>query len=110
MCGHRRNACHSRRNNMYNNGYYQPRRQGFLRTIITQALEKREREKMWMAQPQTEAAWEPKEMAVGSQKNGVVGWADEKQDLRLEEVGANGKNRRIDVEGLPSYREVMKSA
>jgi len=34
---------------------------------------------------------------------------DEKQNLRLEEPRTQRQSRRIEVEGPPSYREVMKS-
>jgi len=113
MCGRRRNACHSHRYNAYNSGCYQPRRQGFLRTIITQAMESREEKKRLMAQSQGQVIWEPKtnarEREVGRQTSGVAAWVDEKQNLRLEEPRTQRQSRRIEVEGPPSYGEVMKT-
>jgi hypothetical protein len=72
-------------------------------------MESHEEKKRLMAQPQTQAAWESKEKEVGRQTNGVAGWIDEKQSIRLEEPSMQRESRRIEVEGLPSYGEVLKS-
>lgn len=48
------------------------------------------------------------ERNMGRQTSGVAAWVDEKQNLRLEEPRIQRESRSIEVEGPPSYREVMK--
>ena len=78
--------------------------------IITEALAKRDEKKRLMTQPQTQAAWDPRQMEVGRQTSGIAASADEKKGIRLEEPVMRRGSRRIEVEGPPTYGEVMKNA
>lgn len=75
-------------------------------------MENREEKKRLMAQPQSQVAWDPKmelqQREVGRQVSGVAGWVNEKQNVRLDEPRVQRGSRSIEVEGLPSYGEIMK--
>lgn len=116
MCGPRQNmGCHGRRRRHH---------QGPIKTLVAHIIESHQEKKRLMAQsqqPQVEfqapnsepVAWRQTERepeTAAKYESRPVAWVDEKEHLRMgdDRVRREGSIRRIEVEGPPSYGEVMK--
>jgi hypothetical protein len=90
-----------------------------VKTLFMQFMEKRQEKKRLMAQPEAQPIWDRShEPSQGRQMTGTkpavryekksAAWVDEKQDFRLRDEQIQRGSCRIEVEGPPTYGEVMK--
>ena len=116
MCGRHRAARRAARHGRCSRGYaasspavvYQPR-QSLIRQIVNHIIESRQQKQAYSRGQYVQ----PRALEQGQQEIGVdLGrgqWVDEKQKLRIEDLGTGvDRVRRGSVE-LPSYREALKN-